>query len=90
MSQYLVDHGNYLVSFGWDPPLSSFFARIEDFSPTAGPDEYLLDIGGLDRRYADIDEFAQEFTARLRDLGIDDFEFSEEQQLQLLADRDSI
>ena len=90
MSQHFVDHGNYLISFGWDPPLSSFFARVEDFGPSAGPDEYLLDIGGLNRRYTDMDEFAKTFTSRLHELRIDDFEFSEEQLFQLLADRDGV
>ena len=92
MSLYYVQHTTqseqYWISFGWDFPLNTFFARVEDNSDS---DELLLDMGSsFDRLYTQIEAFHEAFVQHLHEIGIDDFSLSMEQKYQLLADKDGI
>lgn len=88
MSRHYVMHRNYCIAFGWDFPLNSFFAQVEDINADADP--WLLDMGNLDCPYTNITQFQQVFTQRLRELGIDDFVLSQQHLFQLLADQDGV
>lgn len=88
MSRHHVMHRGYCIAFGWDFPLNSFFAQVEDINADA--DNWLLDMGGLDCPYTDVTAFQQAFEQRLRELGIDDFVLSQQQLFQLLAEQDGV
>lgn len=98
MSRYCVKHETkdktYWISFGWDCPMSTFFAQVEPEESEASdeidePDELLLDMGSpFDCLYTNIEKFHDAFLQRLHELGVGDFALSVEQKLQLLADKD--
>lgn len=89
MSCHFVEHEKYLISFGWDRPMNTFFAKVED--TTKSSDETpLLDIGDVFEPYGDMTAFKKALAAHLHELGIPDFALSADQEIQLFSDRDGI
>lgn len=93
MSRHTVEHREFWITVGWDRPLNTFFGQVEKDSEeddAAYPVE-LVDMGGpMDCPYTDITKFHQALKQKLIAIGIDDFELSQQQLLQLLADQDNI
>ena len=92
MSRYCIKHETkgqtYWISFGWDRPMSTFFAQVES-DESEDPDELLIDMGSpFDCLYTNIEKFHDTLLQYLRELGVDDFELSMKQKIQLLADKD--
>ena len=97
MSRYTVEHNTesstYWISFGWDRPMGTFFAQVEDDSLDEEEvgDPTVLDIGSpFDTIYTRIDRFIQVFSEKLAKIGITDFELSQNQKFQLLDDMNGI
>ena len=44
MSRYTFEHGDYLISIGWDAPFDTYFVMVEDTTDTEA-DEPLIWIG---------------------------------------------
>ncbi|EDX82700.1 hypothetical protein S7335_1002 [Synechococcus sp. PCC 7335] len=92
MSRHIVEHKSendleYWISFGWDRPTSTFFMQVEE----KDEEEVVFDIGSIfTTRYTEIDGFAQACSEKLAEIGINDFELSQEQKFQLLNDMNGI
>ena len=93
MSRHTVEHREFLITVGWDRPMNTFFGQVEKYAEeddAAYPAE-LIDMGGpMDCPYTNITKFYETFKQKLLEIGIDDFELSQQQLLQLLADQDNV
>ncbi|EDX82439.1 hypothetical protein S7335_1143 [Synechococcus sp. PCC 7335] len=90
MSRHCVQHKDYRICYGWDPvqPMRTFFMQVmsEDKNQSEDP---IVDVGqGLiyNDAFTDIDKFVAECSRKLTEVGIIDFELSQEQKFQLLND----
>lgn len=89
MSNHVVEHENYLVMYGWDRPMRTFFAQVHD--TTKDPDEAIIvDIGDVLNPLSTLTDFKTAFAQQLENVGINDFELSIEQEKQMLADCDGV
>lgn len=89
MTRHTVEHRQYWITFGWDHPLMTLFGQVEDSNSECPSD--LIELGGpMDRSYTDITKFHKAFKQKLTEIGINDFELSQQQLLHLLSDKDGI
>ena len=85
ISHYSVDHDNYVISFGWDRSMDTFFGMAEDPQDTEA-DEPVVWVGGEFGAYRDIEGFESAFMQALDAAGIKVFSIPEEKRVQLVAD----
>lgn len=93
MSRHYIEHNNtHGITVGWDRLLGTFFAQVEALETTDDlEEELLIDIGSpFDTIYPEIDAFAKALLEKLSEIGITDFELSQQQKFQLLDDMNGI
>lgn len=72
MSRYQIQHGVYCIAVGWDRPLDTYFAIVEDITDEEAEEE-LVSIGMMPGEYRDVETFTQALQKALSEKGIDDF-----------------
>jgi len=76
-SQYVSDHGDYRITFGWDRSMDTFYGMADDVRDTEA-EEPLVWLGDAFGAYRDLEGFKVAFQQALIDVGIEGFAFSSE------------
>ena len=76
-SEYFAEHGPYLITFGWNRSMDTFYGTAEDTGDEEA-EEPLVWLGGEFAAYRDPEAFKSAFQQALIEAGVDGFKFSEE------------
>jgi len=72
MSRYEIEHGDYQIVVGWDSPMDTFFAQVDD-SRDKEAEEPLVWIGEEFGDFRDLETFNRALSQKLATNGILDF-----------------